>query len=150
LRYGVVHRLKLAFPDLTFVINGGLAEMSQIAEQLEHVDGVMVGRAAYQEPWSMASWDRDFFGAPEPQDVTPSREAVEAAMVDYMTRQAHRHDVPWSRVARHMLGLYNGQPGARRWRQVWSDHRLRDRAPSEVFDRATRARRAAVPLGETG
>ena len=150
LRYGVVHRLKQDFPDLVFVVNGGITDPSQIAEQLQHVDGVMVGRAAYHEPWSMAGWDHDFFGAPECADALAGREAVEAAMVDYMTRQRQRHGVPWPRVARHMLGLYNGLPGARRWRQVWSDHRLKDLAPSEVFEHATRARRAAAPLGETG
>jgi tRNA-dihydrouridine synthase A len=150
LRYGVVHRLKQDFPDLVFVVNGGITEPSQIAEQLQHVDGVMVGRAAYHEPWSMAGWDHDFFGAPECADAPAGREAVEAAMVDYMTRQRQLHGVPWPRVARHMLGLYNGLPGARRWRQVWSDHRLKDLAPSEVFEHATRARRAAAPLGATG
>jgi len=133
LRYGVVHRLKQDFPDLVFVVNGGITEPSQIAEQLQHVDGVMVGRAAYHEPWSMAGWDHDFFGAPECADAPAGREAVEAAMVDYMTRQRQLHGVPWPRVARHMLGLYNGLPGARRWRQVWSDHRLKTQSPQEVL-----------------
>jgi len=145
LRYAVVHRLARDFPDLTFVVNGGIVDASQVAEQLMHVDGVMVGRAAYHEPWSMSGWDRDFFGEPAAPALAAGREAVEASMVDYMSRQARDHAVPWPRVARHMLGLYNGLPGARRWRQVWSDHRLKDWSPMQVHQRATQARLAALP-----
>jgi tRNA-dihydrouridine synthase A len=148
LRHEFVHRLALDFPDLVFVVNGGITQPQQVAEQLAHVDGVMVGREAYHNPWSMAQWDDRFLGAPGV--VARSREEVEEAMVAYMEGEHRARGTPWRQIARHMLGLRNGLPGARRWRQVWSDHRLRDRAPSEVFDRATRARRAAVPLGETG
>jgi tRNA-dihydrouridine synthase A len=157
LRYGVVHRLARDFPALTFVVNGGIVEPGQIAEQLSCADGVMVGRAAYHEPWSMAGWDRGFLGGAPSPTCAGGREAVEAAMVDYMVVQARDHGVAWPRVARHMLGLYNGQPGARRWRQVWSDHRLRDWAPPRVHAQATRARLAATaaaeecgPLGAAG
>ncbi len=59
-------------------------------------------------------------------------------MVDYMVRQAREHGTPWSAIARHMLGLRNGLPGARRWRQVWSDHRLKELDPREVMDLAHR------------
>jgi tRNA-dihydrouridine synthase A len=58
---------------------------------------------------------------------------VERQMVDYMARAARDHGTPWSNIARHMLGLRHGLPGARRWRQVWSDHRLRDTPPHEVM-----------------
>jgi len=97
----------------------------------------MVGREAYHHPWLMADWDARFFGA-EPADRT--REEVEAAMVDYMERQ-QREGEPWSRIARHMLGLWNGQPGARRWRQVWSDHKLKGLPPAAVAGLAAQARR---------
>ncbi len=130
LRYETVHRLKAEFPHLTLVINGGITTDAQIAEQLGQVDGVMLGREAYHNPWILASWDARFFGGPESMRT---RESVEAQMVDYMAREARAHGTPWSTIARHMLGLRHGLPGARRWRQVWSDHRLRDVDPQEVM-----------------
>ena len=146
LRYGVVARLKRDFPALTFVVNGGITSAAQIEAQLGAVDGVMVGREAYHHPWSMASWDTAFLGATATAPLT--REAVEASMVDYMAREAAAHGTPWSNVARHMMGLYNGVPGARRWRQVWSDHRLKTLPPHAVQARATAARLAALRESE--
>ncbi len=138
LRYEVVHALKRDFPHLTIVLNGGLAGDEQIAEQLAHVDGVMIGRDAYHHPWNMAGWDERFFGAvPAARD----RDAVEAALVEHMEREVARGE-PWSHVSRHMLGLRNGLPGARRWRQVWSDHRLKALPPREVMRRAAADRLA--------
>ena len=130
LRYELVHRLKADFPQLTIAINGGINQTAQVAEQLEHIDGVMVGREAYHNPWWLASWDTDFFGD-APTGIT--RESVEAEMVAYMAREAAEHGTPYSAIARHMLGLRHGQPGARRWRQVWSDHRLKHLPPQEVM-----------------
>ena len=141
LRYEVVHRLKRDFPGLTIVLNGGVADAATIAEQLAHVDGVMLGREPYHQPWLMADWDARFLGLPA---VPRDRGDVEAEMLDYMAgRQAQGE--PWSRVARHMLGLWNGTPGARRWRQVWSDHHLKALAPHEVARRATLARTGRQP-----
>jgi tRNA-dihydrouridine synthase A len=131
LRYELVHRLKQDFPQLTIAINGGFNTDAQISEQLTAVDGVMVGRHAYHDPWAMAGWDEAFLGAPGP--AATSRQAVEEAMVAYMEREAALRGTPWSHVARHMLGLYNGQPGARRWRQAWSDHRLKGLPAREVW-----------------
>jgi tRNA-dihydrouridine synthase A len=134
LRPEVVHRLKREFPTLTFVLNGGVAQPGEMAAALEHVDGVMLGREAYHHPWAMAQWDSRFFGdAPRALE----RAAVERQMVDYMERQA-AHGVAWTHAARHMLGLWNGTPGARRWRQVWSDHRLKGEPPRSVWQRAQR------------
>jgi len=141
LRPAMVYRLKADFPELTIVINGGITNATQIDEHLQHVDGVMVGRQAYHEPWSMADWDSRYFGAPSP---ARDRDEVEARMVAYAAHQAAA-GVPWAHAARHMLGLRNGQPGARRWRQVWSDHRLKGRPPAEVAALATAARLAAPP-----
>jgi tRNA-dihydrouridine synthase A len=89
----------------------------------------------------MAGWDQAFLGASGLAATT--REAVEEAMVAYMERQQAAHGTPWPRIARHMLGLWNGTPGARRWRQVWSDHRLKALPPREVW--ATANRRTAPP-----
>jgi len=142
LRYEFVHRLKRDFPALTIVLNGGVKTDAQIAEQLLHVDGVMLGREAYHHPWSMAAWDERFFNA-EPE--LREREDVEAAMTHYMAEVLARGE-PWSHVSRHMIGLRNGLPGARRWRQVWSDHRLKDVAPVEVSRLAQQAAAAEKPL----
>ncbi|MEP7302047.1 MAG: tRNA dihydrouridine(20/20a) synthase DusA [Caldimonas sp.] len=135
LRHDVVTRLKRDFPGLCFVVNGGVTTEAQIAAHLDAVDGVMVGREAYHHPWSLAGWDASFLGA-APRQL--GRDAVEAAMVDYMDSQARSRGEPWSRIARHMLGLRNGEPGARRWRQVWSDHRLKGE-PAGVVARRARA-----------
>lgn len=136
LRYERVHRLKRDFPHLRFVLNGGITEASQIEAQLREVDGVMVGRQAYHDPWTMASWDARFLDAAPSQ--VQDRAQVEEAMVQYMERCAREQGVAWPRIARHMLGLWNGTPGARRWRQVWSDHRLKVRSPREVWAKAHR------------
>jgi tRNA-dihydrouridine synthase A len=130
LRYALVHRLKQDFPALTFSINGGFTTKDQIAEQLTQLDGVMVGREAYHNPWFLAGWDAAFFGA-APGEAT--RESIEEQMVAYMERMAVEQGTGWYSIARHMLGLRHGLPGARRWRQVWSDHRLKATPPREVM-----------------
>jgi tRNA-dihydrouridine synthase A len=137
LRHEFVHCLKRDFPAFTIVVNGGLTQSSQIEEQLARVDGVMIGREAYHHPWSMAEWDQRHLGAV--QDERVSRETVEEAMVTYMELESAAHGTPWHSIARHMMGLYNGVPGARRWRQVWSDHRIKAQAPADVMRQARRA-----------
>lgn len=130
LRYELVHRLKREFPQLVIVINGGITTGAQVAGQLQQLDGVMVGREAYHNPWWLASWDEAFYGA---LPSTLTREAAEQQMVDYMLRAAADDGAPWYAIARHMLGLRHGLPGARRWRQVWSDHKLKGLDPREVM-----------------
>jgi tRNA-dihydrouridine synthase A len=130
LRYELVHLLKQDFPHLTIAINGGLTTNAQLTEQLEHVDGVMLGREAYHNPWWLAEWDAAFYGA-APHELT--RDLVEMRMVDYMEREAAEHGTHWYSIARHMLGLRHGLPGARKWRQVWSDHRLKPLPAREVL-----------------
>jgi tRNA-dihydrouridine synthase A len=131
LRYALVHRLKAEFPHLTIAINGGITSSEQVAQQLQVLDGVMIGREAYHNPWWLAQWDAEFFGGIAGDLLT--RERVEAQMCDYMAREAAVHGTPWSNIARHMLGLRHGLPGARRWRQVWSDHKLKSLPPHEVM-----------------
>ncbi len=130
LRYELVYQLKRDFPHLTIAINGGITTNDQIDTHLAQVDGVMVGREAYHHPWLMTSWDERYFGA---LPSTVNRDAVEEQMVAYMER-AHAEDgCPWYAIARHMLGLRHGLRGARLWRQVWSDHRLKPLPPREVW-----------------
>ncbi len=141
LRHELVHRLKRDFPELTIVINGGLGTLAQIDQQLTHVDGVMIGREAYHNPWLMASWDAHCFDAQAP---AADRLSVERSMLAYMQRQTEA-GVPWAHVARHMLGLWHGEPGARHWRRVWSDHRLKAEPPAAVHALAHAGSRRPQP-----
>ncbi len=141
LRHAFVHQLKCDFPALTIVVNGGITTNDQVAEQLLHVDGVMLGREAYHNPWLMADWDARYGSG---LALAMDRDEVEAAMVSYMDSVVARGE-PWSHVSRHMLGLRHGEPGARRWRQVWSDHRLKVASPRQVSALA----RAGAPLAES-
>lgn len=146
LRYEVVYRLKRDFPNLHITLNGGVTNEAQIRQHWQHVDAVMIGREAWHNPWSLSRWDGLMAGEADPQQAL-SHDEVEQAMVAYMEREGAQHGVWWYAVARCMLGLRHGQRGARRWRQVWSDHRLKDHAPREVWQLATAARLqdAAVP-----
>jgi tRNA-dihydrouridine synthase A len=130
LRYELVHQLKRDFPNLTIAVNGGLTSTTQVREQLQQVDGVMIGREAYHQPFWLASWDQEFFGAAA---NALTRESIEQQMVFYMEREALLHGTAWSSIARHMLGLRHGLAGSRRWRQVWSDHKLKGLPPSQVM-----------------
>jgi tRNA-dihydrouridine synthase A len=131
LRYEVVHRLKREFPALTFVLNGGLTAWTAIERELERVDGVMLGRAAYHDPMVMAPIDWRLFGDDQ---LPPTRASVLRAMVPYVAAQRAR-GVPLRSIARHMLGLYHGMPGGRRFRQLLSDAaRLQDAGPELLLE----------------
>jgi tRNA-dihydrouridine synthase A len=144
LRYELAYQLKKDFPQLTIAINGGIQTNEQIAEHLKEVDGVMIGREAYYNPWLLTTWDQQFFDAPA---SVMTREAVEEAMVSYMERAFKEDGCPWYAIARHMLGLYHGQRGGRLWRQVWSNHKLKPMPPREVMAiaREALAKGAEVP-----
>ncbi len=149
LRYELVHRLKAEFPHLTICVNGGITTSDQVAAQLQQLDGVMIGREAYHNPWWLSEWDAAFFNAePPPVRAEPvealTREQVEEQMCDYMAAEAAAHGTPWSAIARHMLGLRHGLPSARKWRQVWSDHRLKTLHPRDVMALAHEAVREAA------
>ena len=130
LRYELVHRLKREFSHLTICINGAINTDQQVSKQLDVLDGVMIGREAYHNPWWLATWDESFFPAATP---AVTREQVEEKMCEYMVREALEHGTSFSSIARHMLGLRHGLPGSRRWRQVWSDHKLKGMAPHQVM-----------------
>jgi tRNA-dihydrouridine synthase A len=130
LRYELAQQLKRDFPRLTIAVNGGITTTAQVHGQLQGLDGVMVGREAYHNPWWLTEWDAAFYGE---EVVQVTREQVEDCMVAYMEREAAEHGTPWYPIARHMLGLRHGLTGSRRWRQVWSDHRLKDRPAREVM-----------------
>jgi tRNA-dihydrouridine synthase A len=150
LRYEFAHQLKRDFPHLTIVINGGIKSNADIAAQLEHVDGVMVGREAYHHPWLMSTWDDSFF-TPSPALAGEGRgegaagrgaimrEHIEQQLIPYLEREVAQGTALHT-MTRHLMGLWNGQPGARRWRQVLSDNRLRGVSVAELFALARRAR----------
>ncbi len=138
LRYERVYQLKRDFPDLVIVLNGGVTTSEQVQQHLSSVDGVMLGREAYHNPWWLSDWDTEFFPGTDhgittatPPAVT--RESIEMQMVAYMKREQAAHGTPWPSIARHMLGLRHGLPGARRWRQVWSDHKLKTLPADQVM-----------------
>jgi tRNA-dihydrouridine synthase A len=117
LRYPDVYRLKRDFPELSIEINGGVRSLDAAEEHLAQVDGVMIGRAAYDDPYLFATADERFYG-----DTSPpvSRRQAAEEMVPYLERW-HRRGVPVGRVTRHMLQLFAGRPGARAWRRTLSE-----------------------------
>ncbi len=120
LRYGVVHRLKRDFPHLAIVINGGFDAPDAIVQELEQVDGVMLGRVAYHHPYLLAQLDALCFGASE---RVRSRAEIVEALIPYAQAQLMR-GVSLRAIVRHTLGLYHGAPGARSWRRILSDAAL--------------------------
>jgi tRNA-dihydrouridine synthase A len=133
LRYADVHRLKEQFPDLLVEINGGFTSLDQVEEQLDSVDGVMIGRAADSDPYLLRDVDRRFFG--DSAGATPSRREVAEAMLPYIELWLGRGE-RLHRISRHMLGLFAGQPGARAWRRVLSERANIEGAGPEVLQEA--------------
>jgi len=140
LRYGEVYRLKQSFPKLEIVINGGIMTLDAAAEHLRQVDGVMLGRAAYQSPFLLAEVDRRFFGE---TSAPTTREATVAGLVAYAQRK-HAEGVPVKSITRHVLGLFNGLPGARAWRRHLSEAAHRADAGPEVIEEALALCQAAA------
>lgn len=132
LRYEVVHRLKRDFPELTIVLNGGLTTLEQVTEQLRQVDGAMIGRAAYENPYLLAEVDRRFFGSSAPP---PNRHQVVRALLPYLEERL-RAGTPLQCMTRPILGLFQGIPGARAWRRVLSERAWRHGAGVEVVEAA--------------
>ncbi len=127
LAYDRVYRLRATFPDLDVVLNGGVVDVQAALDHLAGVDGVMLGRAAYQNPWILAD-----IGVRLGHRVPTSRREVVKLMAGY----ADQHIAGGGRlqqVARHMLGLFHGQPGARSWRQVLSQNMHLDGAGAELL-----------------
>ncbi|MEE4295146.1 MAG: tRNA dihydrouridine(20/20a) synthase DusA [Wenzhouxiangella sp.] len=137
LAYERVHFLRQRFPNLKFVLNGGLTEVEQSLAELEHVDGIMLGRTAYQDPWILVE-----LGHRLGQNVATSRSAVIERMADYAAAHMARGG-RLQHVARHMLGLFHAQPGAKRWRQMLSQNMHRPGIGPELFYQACPERAAA-------
>ena len=131
LRREVVHRLKQDYPALTIVTNGGLTDWAAIEGEWQAVDGAMLGRAAYHDPWLLSAADARLTGESAP---AIARADVVHGLVRYAEEQAAR-GVPLRAIARHALGLYHGVPGGRRYRRLLSEPlQLRDASPRLLLD----------------
>jgi tRNA-dihydrouridine synthase A len=144
LDYELVYALKRENPTLTVVLNGGIATLDQAEAHLKQVDGVMVGRAAYQSPVMLADVDARFFGG-SPHTV----EAAVEAYLDYVAQQL-AHGVPLNAMTRHMLGLFNARPGARLFRRHLSENATRPGAGIEVLREALALLTKSYPPLEGG
>ncbi|MES9961192.1 MAG: tRNA dihydrouridine(20/20a) synthase DusA [Sedimenticola sp.] len=135
LSYETVYQLKRDFPDREIVINGGILTLDQAEEHLQQVDGVMIGREAYHNPWILAETDRRLYGDDHP---LPSRHEIIERLIPFI-EQEQAAGTPVSRITRHILGLFNGQPGARAWRRHISENAHRKGADySVVLEAATK------------
>jgi tRNA-dihydrouridine synthase A len=132
LRYDVVHRVKRDFPELCIVVNGGIRTLDQAQGELALVDGVMLGREAYQNPYCLAAWQQALLGVAEP---IPSRDEVVRRLLPYVEREL-AEGTPLQAITRHLMGLFNGLPGARAWRRHLSERAHRPGAGPEVIQDA--------------
>lgn len=132
LDYGLVRRLKAERPGLAIILNGGLESLAHARDEMDGVDGVMLGRAAYRTPGELLRVDSLFFGASDP--MASAADAVRAYFPYIEARLgegSHLHA-----MTRHMLGLFHGKPGGRLWRRVLSEEGVRAGAGLEVLDKA--------------
>jgi tRNA-dihydrouridine synthase A len=132
LDYGRVYRLKQARPDLSIILNGGVQSLEEAVGHLRHVDGVMLGRAAYERPWLLADVDRLIFGRANP---VASREAAILRYLPYVEERIGR-GVPLQTITRHLLGIFHGEPGGRQFRRVLSQSAHRPIAEPTLILRA--------------
>lgn len=135
LDYGRVYRLKAARPDFTIVINGGIESLDACEQHLRHVDGVMLGRAAYHNPYILADVDRRFFGASEP---AVTRRAALERLLPVIERHIDRGG-RLNNITRHVLGLYHGRPRGRLFRRILSEEGQRPGAGADVLQKAIAA-----------
>jgi tRNA-dihydrouridine synthase A len=144
LKYDYAYRLKQDFPSLEIIINGGIKTLDEVDQHLQHVDGVMLGREAYHNPYVLADVDARFYGSP---DAAPTREEVEAKLIDYC-REELKRGTYLGAITRHALGLYRGVAGARGWRRVLSDSRKLASRDVAIFDEAREHLRTPAEIVE--
>jgi tRNA-dihydrouridine synthase A len=144
LDYDRVYRLKAAFPGMPIIINGGIAGLAEARAHLTHVDGVMLGRAAYQEPWRLLRADPELFGEPPP--FATMKEVFEA-MMPYIAREL-ADGTRLHAMTRHFVGAFHGVPGARAFRRHLAEHGVRPGAGVSVLREAVALveDRAAAPI----
>jgi len=131
LNYARVYQLKQEFPELQVILNGGLQTLEQVDEVLAHVDGIMIGRQAYQQPYFLAELERHL----HPDWQLPERRTVVEQMLPYIERELARGE-RLARITRHMSGLFAEQPGARAWRRFLAENAYHDGAGIDVVTAA--------------
>ena len=142
LDYERVYRLKAALPEVPIVINGGIANLDEARRHLAHVDGVMLGRAAYQEPWRLLAVDPDLFGAPAPHaDMTAALEALIPYVEAQLAQGTRLHA-----ITRHLVGAFHGVPGARAFRRHLAQRGVKPEAGVEVLREAIALVRAPAMM----
>jgi tRNA-dihydrouridine synthase A len=144
LKYEYAYQLKRDFPEMEIIINGGIKTLDEVETHLQHVDGVMLGREAYHNPYLLADVDARFYGSTE----TPlTREQVEAKLIEYCAAEMAR-GTHLAHITRHALGLYRGEAGARGWRRVLSDSKRLAARDLSIFDEARQHLREPVEFFE--
>lgn len=134
LQYEWVYQLKQDFPDTEIIINGGIKTVDQCQQHLARVDGVMLGREPYANPYMLATVDRDLFN--DDSRAVPDRVAILQEYFPYIESQMSR-GMPFSKIIRHIVGLYHGQPNGRLWRRYLSENAFKKGAGIEVIEQAT-------------
>jgi tRNA-dihydrouridine synthase A len=134
LRYDIVEQLKAAYPHLTIILNGGIKTTAQIDKTLQTLDGVMIGREAYQNPYSLAEMDAHLFGSP-----LPDRADIARAMIPYIERARTDYGASIHNVTKHMQCLWNGLPGARVARQMLGGASLSSTDPARLINETIEA-----------
>ena len=144
LDYDRVYRLKAALPHVPVIINGGIASIAEARAHLAHVDGVMLGRAAYQEPWRLLDVDAELFGAAAPH---ATMQQAFAAMMPYIERELAR-GTRLHAITRHFVGAFHGVPGARAFRRHLAEQGVKPGAGADVLREAIALveERAAAPM----
>ncbi|GJL84647.1 MAG: tRNA-dihydrouridine(20/20a) synthase [Micavibrio sp.] len=140
LSYTRVEEIKLKHPDLNIIVNGGLKTIEDIRTQLSTLDGVMIGREAYQNPYFLNEVEKEIFG----NKATLSREEIAEAMTPYITEQMEHYNVPLKSITRHMIGLFHGQPGGRAWRQALSTLPYEPGAKADIILQALETRQSRI------
>lgn len=118
LRYDIISQIKDLHPDLDFILNGGIKTTEQIQENLDIFDGVMIGREAYSNPYTLATIEHKIFGNHDVLDRTK----IAMAMISYIEQQQKDYGTPIKSITRHMIGLFHHQPGAKQWRRYISEN----------------------------
>jgi len=131
LRYDIVRQIKNDFPELTIILNGGIKTVEDVARELPYVDGVMIGRAAYSDPYLLANLQKLYFD----DQWTRDRHTIIQQLMPYIIQQL-QNKVKLTTISRHILGLFKGQPGASLWRRYLSECASRPNAGIEVIQHA--------------
>ena len=144
LKYDYAYQLKRDFPHLEIILNGGVKTLDEVDAHLQHIDGVMLGREAYHNPYVLADVDARFYGA---SSEALTREQAEAKLIEYCVKELARGTFLGS-ITRHALGLYRGVAGARGWRRVLSDNKKLATGDLAIFDEARQYLRESAEMCE--